>query len=49
MFALKKNLIPRLGKIFYGLMRGKLNFLEGMCFVTTSVNVTQRFRKRTLY
>ncbi len=37
------------GQIFCGLMRQKLNFLEGVCLVTSGVKPTQHFIKRTSY
>ncbi len=37
------------GKILCGLTRQKLNFLEGVCPITSGVKVTQHFRKRTSY
>ncbi len=37
------------GQIFCGLMRQKLNFLEGVCPVTSGVKPTQHFIKRTSY
>ncbi len=37
------------GQIFCGLMRQKLNFLEGVCPVTSDVKPTQYFIKRTSY
>ncbi len=36
-------------KIFCGMMRQKLNFLEGVCPVTSGVKPTQDFIKRTSY
>ncbi len=36
-------------KIFCGMMRQKLNFLEGVCPITSGVKPTQDFIKRTLY
>ncbi len=42
--------IPKtFGQIFCGLMRQKLNFLEGVCPVTSGVKPTQHFIKRTSY
>ncbi len=49
---LPKNIliIPKIfGQIFCGLMRQKLNFLEGACPVTSGVKPTQHFIKRTSY
>ncbi len=46
----KKNIliIPKtFGQIFCGLMRQKLNCLEGVCPVTSDVKPTQHFIKRT--
>ncbi len=41
-------MIPKtFGKILCGLTRQKLNFLEGVCPITSGVKVTQHFRKRT--
>ncbi len=41
-------IIPKtFGQIFCGLMRQKLNFLEGVCPVTSGVKPTQHFIKRT--
>ncbi len=37
------------GQIFCGLMGQKLNFLEGVCPVTSGVKPTQHFIKRTSY
>ncbi len=48
----QKNIliIPKtFGQIFCGLMRKKLNFLEGVCPVTSGVKPTQHFIKRTSY
>ncbi len=49
---LPKNIliIPKtFGQIFCGLMRQKLNFLEGVCPVTSGIKATQHFIKRTSY
>ncbi len=47
---LGKNRIPKtFGQIFCGLMRQKLNILEGVCPVTSGVKPTQHFIKRTSY
>ncbi len=49
---LPKNIliIPKtFGQIFCGLMRQKLNFLEGACPVTSGIKPTQDFIKRTSY
>ncbi len=49
---LPKNIliIPKpFGQIFCGLMGQKLNFLEGVCPVTSDVKPTQHFIKRTSY
>ncbi|KAK3517677.1 hypothetical protein QTP70_015695, partial [Hemibagrus guttatus] len=48
----QKNIlmIPKtFGKILCGLTRQKLNFLEGLCPITSGVKVTLHFRKRTSY
>ena len=43
-------MIPKtFGKILCGLMRQKLNFLEGVCPIPSGIEVTQHFRKRTSY
>ncbi len=43
-------IIPKtFGQIFCGLMRLKLNFLEGACPVTSGVKPTQHFMKSTSY
>ncbi len=50
--TLAKNIliIPKtFGQIFCGLMRQKLNFLEGACPVTSALKPTQLFIKRTSY
>ncbi len=49
---LPKNIltIPKtFGQIFCGLMKQKLNFLEGVCPVTSGVKPTQHFIKKTSY
>ncbi len=49
---LPKNILIILktfGQIFCGLMRQKLNFLEGVCPVRSGVKPTQNFIKRTSY
>ncbi len=44
----KKCIIPKtFGQIFCGLTRQKLNFLEGLCPVTSGVKPTKHFIKRT--
>ncbi len=49
-FAKNILIIPKtFGQIFCGLMRQKLNFLEGVCPVTSGVKPTQDFIKRTSY
>lgn len=43
-------MIPKnLGKIFFGLMNRKLNFLEGLSCVTAVRKLTQHFIKKTSY
>ncbi len=49
-FAKKNLIIPKtFGQIFCGLMRQKLNFLEGVCPVTSGIKPTRHFIKRTSY
>ncbi len=43
-------IIPKtFGQIFCGLIQQKLNFLEGVCPITSGVKPTQHFTKRTSY
>ena len=42
-------MIPKtFGRIFYGLTRQKLNFLEGVCLVTSGVKVTAFHKKNII-
>lgn len=36
------------GKIFFGLMRKKFNFLEGLCAVTSGIKLTQHLNKKNI-
>ncbi len=49
-FAKKYLIIPKtFGQIFCGLMRQKLNLLEGVCPIKSGIKPTQDFIKRTSY